>query len=131
MLGSLAEFAVRPYAVFRMRASVPPQAVGDLCRMCAANGEQWQIHVHAGNGVVHIQGNVDQGKIRLSEFLSAVQGFASERGGNVVVEECPPEWKAGLSIWGMARDDFWLMHRIKNQLDPDNIFNPGRFVDGI
>ena len=114
-----------------MRASVPPHMVGELCRLCAAREESWQIRAHTGNGIVHIQNNVETGRDGAREFLQSVQSFAASHGGNAVVEECPPEWKAGLALWGVPRDDFWLMRRIKQSLDPQNIFNPGRFVDGI
>ena len=130
-VSTLREFVVRPYALCRMRASVPTQSVGSLCRLISSEQEPWQIRAHAGNGIVHIQSNADQKKERFIELLTVVQKFATEQGGNVVVEECPSEWKAGLPIWGAPRNDYWLMHRIKESLDPDNIFNPGRFVDGI
>jgi glycolate oxidase FAD binding subunit len=119
------------FPVFRLRASVPPHTVGNLCGLVTAREEPWQIKAHAGNGVVLIQANVEVGKDRASDLLSMVQKFATEQGGNAVVEDCPPEWKSGLSIWGPPRNDYWLMHRIKESLDPNNIFNPGRFVDGI
>ena len=51
--------------------------------------------------------------------------------GNLVLPRCPPAWKAALPVWGRPRGDAWLMHRVKEKLDPRRLFNPGRFVDGI
>jgi glycolate oxidase FAD binding subunit len=117
--------------VFRIRASVHPEGVAKLVSVCAASEESLQIQGHAGNGIVRIQGHVDLGKDLFVELLNTLQKLTSEQGGNAVVEDCPSEWKTGLPIWGAPRNDYWLMHRIKESLDPDNIFNPGRFVDGI
>jgi FAD/FMN-containing dehydrogenase len=40
-------------------------------------------------------------------------------------------WKRQLPVWGRERGDLWLMRRVKEQLDPRHLFNPGRFVGGI
>jgi glycolate oxidase FAD binding subunit len=128
---NLVDFAIKPTVVFRMRASLPPQIVGELCRLVSAREEPWQIQSHAGNGIVQMQADAALGKDKVAKLLTAVIAFAADHGGNAVVETCPPEWKAELPVWGSPRDDFWLMRRIKQSLDPHSLFNPGRFVGGI
>ncbi len=128
---ALIDFATKPALVFRMRASLPPQMVGELCRLVSACEEPWQIQAHAGNGIVRMQADAELGEEKAAQHLATVLAFAAGQGGNAVVEACPPEWKTSLPVWGNPRDDFWLMRRIKQSLDPDNLFNPGRFVDGI
>jgi len=50
---------------------------------------------------------------------------------NASIPWCGPELKRDLSIWGVPREDFPLMQRVKQAFDPHNIFAPGRFVGGL
>jgi hypothetical protein len=61
-------------------------------------------------------------------MLSVLGQTATAAHGNVVVLRCPPAWKASLPIWGLPRDDVWLMREVRKQLDPKELFNPGRFL---
>jgi glycolate oxidase FAD binding subunit len=128
---TLTEFAVEPYPVFRVRASVPPESLGELCGLLPAGEKPWHVQAHAGNGILRVQGNAEIGEAGCRQLFSSIKEFAVNHGGNVIVEDCPVDWKTGMEIWGHPREDFWLMRQIKNKLDPDSIFNPGRFVDGI
>lgn len=127
----LTESGVTSDPVFRIRASVPAQMLGELCRLVAEREQPWRLQAHAGNGILRIQGSTEYGEPRSRELFVAVLDFAAKNGGNAVVEDCPSEWKRGLEIWGRPREDLWLMRKIKDSLDPDHIFNPGRFVAGI
>ncbi|HMK30733.1 MAG TPA: FAD-binding oxidoreductase [Terriglobales bacterium] len=51
--------------------------------------------------------------------------------GNLVVLACPAQMKSAIDVWGPPGDSLELMRRIKKQLDPGGILNPGRFVGGI
>jgi glycolate oxidase FAD binding subunit len=51
--------------------------------------------------------------------------------GNLIVTAAPPELKSDLPVWGTPRDDFVLMQRVKEQMDPNRLLNPGRFVGGL
>jgi glycolate oxidase FAD binding subunit len=53
---------------------------------------------------------------------------SSELGGNAGLRRCPPEWKKSLPVWGRPPADLTLQKAVKRALDPQNIFNPGRFV---
>jgi glycolate oxidase FAD binding subunit len=64
-------------------------------------------------------------------MLEVLAGFALDANGNLIVTRCPGPWKSVLPIWGRSTGDRILMKAIKEKLDPGNIFNPGRFVDGI
>jgi glycolate oxidase FAD binding subunit len=39
--------------------------------------------------------------------------------------------KERLPVWGTPPQDFVIMKRIKEQMDPSGLFSPGRFVGGI
>ena len=51
--------------------------------------------------------------------------------GNLVVESCPPKIKEKISVWGQQRSDHLIMRRLKENMDPRGVLNPGRFVGGI
>ncbi|MDP2950496.1 MAG: FAD-binding oxidoreductase [Chloroflexota bacterium] len=62
------------------------------------------------------------------ELVTALRQTARELGGSLVVEACPPALKERIDVWGEPGPDFPLMRRIKEQLDPQAILNPGRFL---
>jgi FAD/FMN-containing dehydrogenase len=51
--------------------------------------------------------------------------------GALVLEQAPVELKREAGVWGDTRGDFALMRRLKDELDPKGVLNPGRFVGGI
>ena len=51
--------------------------------------------------------------------------------GHVVVERCPAVVKANIDVWGETVGGLEIMRRIKGELDPSHILNPGRFIGGL
>ena len=55
-----------------------------------------------------------------------------ENGAQAMLEWCPTEVKRAVgNLWGSARQDFELMHRVKGVFDPQSVLSPGRFANGI
>jgi D-lactate dehydrogenase (cytochrome)/glycolate oxidase len=52
--------------------------------------------------------------------------FGDQRGGHVLMEKAPVEFKKHNDVFGTTRPEWKIMHRIKAALDPHNIFAPGR-----
>jgi glycolate oxidase FAD binding subunit len=48
-----------------------------------------------------------------------------------VVERAPVSTKRAIDVWGAPRGGFELMKRLKQEMDPGETLNPGRFVGGI
>jgi glycolate oxidase FAD binding subunit len=128
---ALADLPVRPDAALTFKANLLPSAVADFCRAAAALPEDVLLHAQAGSGVVrgHVLGDLTAG--RAAAMLKDLAEVAASAQGNLVVPHCPTEWKRTLPVWGRPRNDLGLMRRVKEQLDPRRLFNPGRFVDGI
>ena len=49
----------------------------------------------------------------------------------LVFERCPNEVKSKIDVWGDTPDGVDIMRRLKQQLDPAGILNPGRFAGRI
>ncbi|MFZ5850300.1 MAG: FAD-binding oxidoreductase, partial [Actinomycetota bacterium] len=62
--------------------------------------------------------------------VAALRARLADVDGSVVVLAAPPEVRAALDVWGPVRG-LDLMHRVKDQFDPDHRLAPGRFVGGI
>ena len=63
-------------------------------------------------------------------LIDSARQNARNFNGTAVVEICPPRIKAGIDVWeGCVGDaEMAIMRRIKQNFDPEGIFNPGRFV---
>jgi len=51
--------------------------------------------------------------------------------GHAVIFAAPSALKQGWEVWGESPPTVSLMRRIKQQFDPQNLLNPGRFPGGI
>ena len=88
------------------------------------------VQVHAGNGIVVGQlpdeaATIDKAMVILNELRRMTHSAR----GNLVVLHCDPEWKSGMPMCGDPEPSWGLMQRLKRQLDPHSLLNPGRFID--
>jgi glycolate oxidase FAD binding subunit len=128
---ALGELPARTDAMLTFKANLLPHAVADFCRQAVPLREDVCLQAHAGNGIVVGQVPRDLTLEQATAMLKALQPLAAAASGNVIVQRCPPAWKRSLPVWGIPRNDGWLMRKVKEKLDPRQMFNPGRFVDGI
>jgi FAD/FMN-containing dehydrogenase len=108
------------------------QSVESLC------GEQKLVHAlqaHTGSGIAMIhfllkpgdEKSKDRALFVAEKLLEKCQSIS----GNLVVEKASAGMKERLPVWGSPPQDFVVMKRIKEQMDPFGLFSPGRFVGGI
>ena len=89
---------------------------------------------HAGNGLILInllpapQGVDDKS---LVEVVRTLLAECRSAGGNLVVQRAPADLKKALPLWGEPGSDLPLMKRIRIELDPSGVMNPGRFAVGL
>jgi glycolate oxidase FAD binding subunit len=124
----LTELDLRPAARLSFKANLLPGAVAAFCLHAATLAEDVLLIARAGSGIVrgHIGGDLTVE--RAAVILKGLQESATANKGNVVLSHAPAAWKRSLPVWGVLRGDAWLMHHVKEVLDPRGIFNPGRFV---
>jgi glycolate oxidase FAD binding subunit len=126
----LSDFALWPEARLSFKANLRPSAVPEFCARAASLTPAPLLQAHAGNGIIfgHFR---DLTIEQTGSMLELLGTLAEKANGNLIVTRCPAPWKSVLPVWGRPTADRILMKAIKEKLDPGNIFNPGRFVDGI
>jgi glycolate oxidase FAD binding subunit len=113
------------------KANLLPNAVAAFCRQADTLAESLRLHAHAGSGIVYGHLDGDLTLPRVAAMLKELTDAAVRSEGKLVLPRCPVEWKRELPVWGRERGDLWLMRQVKEKLDPQHLFNPGRFVAGI
>jgi glycolate oxidase FAD binding subunit len=90
---------------------------------------------HSGTGILYsyvfVGKNVRSKAESLIELIKRFTSEAVKHEGNLVVESSPLLIKKRIGVWGEPRSDCEVMRRLKEQIDPGGILNPGRFVGGI
>lgn len=93
------------------------------------------VRAHAANGVARIHGGADLlNELRprhRHKLLTELREAAQARGGQLVILRAPQEIKHQLDVWGEPGATARLMRAIKQQYDPQQRLNHGRFVAGI
>ncbi len=111
------------------------EMIGSYERMARELNVDCALICHSGNGILHsylFAGKIDRLKTdTFAEFIRRLTAEAVQNGGNLVVESAPLSLKQKIDVWGEVRNDSRIMHRIKEEVDPKGILNPGRFVGGI
>jgi glycolate oxidase FAD binding subunit len=111
------------------RANLRPGGVADLCKVALTAGVG-KLSGPAGSGVLRLSfdpPSADEAK----SFLDVLHSSVANYDGNVVVERCPSAWKSSLPVWGRPPAAIALMNTVKRALDPNGLFNPGRFVTDV
>jgi glycolate oxidase FAD binding subunit len=67
----------------------------------------------------------------VASVLADWRALARSGGGHATLEWAPLAVKSEVPVWDDLGAASRLMQRIKAQLDPANLLNPGRFVAGI
>jgi glycolate oxidase FAD binding subunit len=85
------------------------------------------LHANALNGIVWFHAPESFGPSEHHKLTWMEQRLAAAGSHHYVMRRCPAEYKKTLRVWGRPIDRE-LMSAVKETLDPDNVFNPGRFL---
>jgi glycolate oxidase FAD binding subunit len=104
---------------------LPSQTVEFLAR---AQTLGISLQAHAGNGTVigHLPDEVTTAAAA-AEMLTPLRQFARQNKGNLVILNCDNAWKQVLPVFGDPEPAWPLMRRLRQELDPRELLNRGRF----
>ncbi|GIW81618.1 MAG: FAD-linked oxidase [Gemmatales bacterium] len=123
---ALAELPGGFEARLSFKANLLPSRVAGFCRQAQKLHETMSLQAHAGNGIVIGQISDELSLGEANAIICELQQSAKTAQGNLVIRRCPTAWKSTLPVWGVERNDAWLMQKVKDAFDPANLFNPGR-----
>lgn len=125
---ALTEFQTSADDPATFQANLLPSRAMEFAQRATELGVAAQIH--AANGIVIGQCPENAATlVQTSELLMELRQLARRGSGNLSILHCDPEWQAVLPMWGEAEPAWPLMAKLKRQLDPHHLLNPGRFVD--
>jgi glycolate dehydrogenase FAD-binding subunit len=118
-----------------MTFSVLPTVVTDTMERGAEVARQRGLGsvwtAHAGVGAVTAALLTGHEPAAVSAVLAEWRRIATSGGGHAMLAWAPLTVKAHVPVWDDAGAAGRIMQRIKAQLDPGDVLNPGRFVAGI
>jgi glycolate oxidase FAD binding subunit len=121
-----------------MRFAVLPTQVADLVEQgtsaARARGLRSAWAGHAGAGIVSGALASPDGTRDLNPITAVLgdwRAIAGANGGFATLESAPLAVKMAIPVWDDRGAAARIMKRIKSQLDPNNVLNPGRFVGGL
>ena len=119
--GPFAELYARmdglPYLV---RAGAPADRAAPAAMLLQQQAAQGPMLVDFGFGRI-LAGSLEMGEGSWREIGQRLQAL----GGHAVLEKAPQDFKQRNDVFGPARPEWRLMHRIKEALDPQRVFSPG------
>jgi glycolate oxidase FAD binding subunit len=103
------------------------RTVETVQRTAGARNAHWKLAMQAtGIGWLRLESTPEN----LHSVLSDLRLDLEASGGSLIAFH-HPTGMSPLDAWGKPGDALPLMRAVKNQLDPKNTLNPGRFVGGI
>jgi|SRR5579872_576726 len=112
--------------ITRLPASIA-RTIETMQRITASRKTHWKLAMQAtGIGWLRLEASPENLHASLSDLRSEL-----ERSGGSLAMFHHPVNMAHLDAWGQPSDALPLMRAVKNQFDPKNTLNPGRFVGGI
>lgn len=117
------------------RACVLPtrlsQFLAELLQLDEASHPELMWHAGVADGRVRL---IAKSPVYYREAVRALERLrtkAEALGGSLILENASGEIRTEFDSWGATGTSFRLMKQVKEQLDPDGLLSPGRFVGGI
>jgi len=104
--------------------------LADVLSAARAAGVPVALRGSAGTGVVHAAIPAGTPADAVAAAVERLRATCVGHGGGAVVLDAPTAVKQAVDLWGHV-PALSLMHRVKDQFDPDHRLAPGRFVGGI
>ena len=93
--------------------------------------EEWAWHAGLGDGRLRVfEEAASEGDGEKLSSLRSLRRSATVGGGSFIIERAPANFRRGFEAWGLSPSTASLMRSVKEQLDPADVFSPGRFAFG-
>ncbi len=124
---ALTEFEVTAEEPLTFKANILPSRAMDFLEL--ATREQISVQAHAGNGIVigHLPDRITTAQAAAA-LLTPLRKFARQYHGNLIIVNAPDSWKLEIPTWGDPEPSWPIMQKLKEQLDPSDLLNRGRFI---
>ncbi len=103
----------------------PAAAITLLERVDSLPASQAILHAASGIGYCRVAASTPAAE------LLAIRSHCQTAGGYLSVLEAPVTLKQQLDVWGYMGNAFPVMQQLKQQFDPQSLFNPGCFINGL
>ena len=127
--------AAPPLDSLKLKVNILPNQlvrwIGEVEKQLSDTEVPFFLRAHAGSGVMRVFCHLDPSTPqagRLATLIERWRSLLNAVRGSVVIEKGPANLKNQVDAWGYRYKDLKLMKQVKNQLDPQEILNPGRFV---
>jgi glycolate oxidase FAD binding subunit len=127
LLNALTEFEITAEEPLTFKANLVPSQTVEFLNQAAKLGVSVQSHVGSGIVIGHLPDTITSVQ-SAQKVLTPLKAFASQHQGNLIVVNCSEDWKSPLAAFGDREPSWHLMQRLKQQLDPQDLLNRGRFI---
>ncbi|MGH9699554.1 MAG: FAD-binding oxidoreductase [Candidatus Acidiferrales bacterium] len=121
-----------------VKIGVLPSRTHEMLASCARAAEENNLRwaaVARGVGIILAallpDARNEESAGRAQRATEQIAESTAALGGNMTIPWCPGEWKHRMKIWGIDRNDFAQMKKLKQFFDPHGTLSPGRFVGGL
>ena len=126
ILSEIIRFPSSEQAIIGKIGITPTDAITLLQKLDKITNNRNLAMIHTGSGVGHLQLN----NANITE-IEQTRSICNDNSGFFTVLSAPKSIKQQIEIWGYSGNALPIMRAIKHKFDPQNMFSPGRFVDGI
>jgi glycolate oxidase FAD binding subunit len=126
-------WAEDPARHLALRIGVRPSDTVKALRAVEASqpaGATLRATIDVATGVLHAAATPIGGAQAVG-LVTRVRAALTPLGASCVIEHAPAEVLPTLDVWGDVGPALEPMRRLKGELDPAGVLNPGRFVGGI
>ena len=102
------------------KIGIAPASVVSLFEQIGDRSITARIHASSGLGKLQLAENY--------ETVAEMRSHCQQNQGFLTILAAPQDIKQKLDVWGYSGNALKTMEALKNQFDPQNIFNPGLFM---
>lgn len=125
----LVEFPAEEEAPLVLKVCVVPRGTTEILAAARRLDRDCSIQAHAGSGVLLLRFSQLPAEGLTRALVGTLQPLAAAHHGHVITLANPGRVEmTPQSVWGATDVPLGLMARVKQQFDPRNILNRGRFV---